>query len=349
MRNYSSYLKVLAPAVAVCSLAYNVSASADSVAQFYQGKQITMLVDAAPGPAYDLFGRLLAGHMGNHIPGKPTFLVRNMPGAGGLNAVNYAYNQGPRDGTLIFTMHINLPLEQALGSKGVRFDAAKLIGLGRLSAGNTFTGAWHTAGIASYKDLFKKELVIGGGQATSNTAVFPTVAKNIFGMKLKVVTGYKSLNDQMLAMERGETHGLGSISLETMRDSKPEYLSKKLFVPLFQWGLKREKDMPDVPTVGELATTPIDKQAVEVLAAQIDIGRSFYMPPGVPPDRVKALRAAFDATVKDPGFLAAAKKSHSKIVYGSGEEMEHVIAGVLDVPKQAVERLQKAMDMHAKK
>lgn len=346
---YRKFLMTLASAMAACSFSCGVSASAETVATFYQGKQITMLVDADPGPAYDLFARMLAGHMGAYIPGKPTFVVRNMPGAGGLNAVNYAYNQGPRDGTLIFTMHINLPLEQALGGKGVRFDAAKLIGLGRLSAGNTVTGAWHTAGIASYKDLFKKELVIGGGQATSNTAVFPTVAKNIFGLKLKVVTGYKSLSDQMLAMERGETHGLGSISLETLRDSKPDYLSKKLFVPLFQWGLKRETALPDVPTVGEIATNPIDKQAVDVLASQIDIGRSFYMPPGVPPERVKALRAAFDATVKDPGFLADAKKTRSEIVYASGEEMEHVIAGVLDVPKEAVERLQKAMDMHAGK
>jgi tripartite-type tricarboxylate transporter receptor subunit TctC len=340
--------KILALVAVACSIACG-TASADSVEQFYAGKQITMLVDADPGPAYDLFARMLVAHMGAYIPGKPTYLVRNMPGAGGINAVNYTYNQGPRDGTLIFTMHINLPLEQALGSKGVRFNAGKLIGLGRLSAGNTVTGAWHTAGIASYKDLFKKELVIGGGQATSNTAVFPTVAKNMFGLKLKVVSGYKSLNDQMLAMERGETQGLGSISLETLHDSKPDYLSKRLFIPLFQWGLKRERELPDVPTVGELATNPIDKKAVEVLASQIDLGRSFYMPPGVPADRVKALRAAFDATVKDPGFLADAKKSHSEIVYASGEEMEHVIADVLDVPKEAVERLQKAMDMRGVK
>jgi tripartite-type tricarboxylate transporter receptor subunit TctC len=345
---FDSFPKTIASTMVACSLVYGVSASAETIADFYQGKQITMLVDAEPGPAYDLFARMLVAHMGAYIPGKPTFLVRNMPGAGGINAVNYAYNQGPRDGTLIFTMHINLPLEQALGSKGVRFDAAKLIGLGRLSAGNTVSGAWHTAGIATYKDLYKKEMVIGGGQATSNTAVFPTVAKNIFGLKLKVVSGYKSLSDQMLAMERGETQGLGSISLETLRDSKPDYLGKRLFVPLFQWGLKREAELPDVPTVGEIATDPLDKQAVEVLASQIDIGRSFYMPPGVPPDRVKVLRAAFDATVKDPGFLADAKKTRSEIVYGSGEEMERIIAGVLDVPKQAVERLQKAMDMHDK-
>jgi tripartite-type tricarboxylate transporter receptor subunit TctC len=336
--------KTLAAGVVACSLLWFVPSVAESVEQFYQGKQITMLVDAEPGPAYDLFARMLSARMGAYIPGKPSFLVRNMPGAGGINAVNYAYNQGARDGTLIFTMHINLPLEQALGSKGVRFDAAKLIGLGRLSAGNTVTGAWHTAGISSYKDLFTKELVIAGGQATSNTAVFPTVAKNIFGLKLKVVSGYKSLNDQMLAMERGETQGLGSISLETLRDSKPDYLAKKLFVPLFQWGLHREKELPDVPTVGEIATDPLDKQAVNVLASQIDIGRSFYMPPGVPSDRVKALRAAFDATVKDPGFLADAEKTRSEIVYASGEEMERIIAGVLDVPKEAVVRLQTAMD-----
>jgi tripartite-type tricarboxylate transporter receptor subunit TctC len=344
-----THWKILAPAVAAAWLACVPPAAAESVEQFYQGKQITMLVDAEPGPAYDLFARMLVAHMGTYIPGKPTFLVRNMPGAGGINAVNYAYNQGPRDGTLIFTMHTNLPLEQALGSNGVRFDATKLIGLGRLAAGNTITGAWHTAGISSYKDLHAKQLVVSGGQATSNTSVFPTVAKNMFGLKLKVVTGYKSLNEQMLAMERGETQGLGSISLETLRNSKPDYLGKKLLVPLFQWGLKRDHELPDVPTVGEIATTAIDKQAVNILASQNDVGRSFYMPPGVPRDRVQALRAAFDATVKDPNFLADAKKTRAEIMYASGEEMERIIADVLNAPKDALTRLRTAMATRADK
>ncbi|MGE0652445.1 MAG: Bug family tripartite tricarboxylate transporter substrate binding protein [Alphaproteobacteria bacterium] len=322
-------------------------ARADAVADFYKDKRITMLVSAAPGPAYDLFGRLLAGHMGKHIPGKPGFIVRNMPGAGGMVALNYAYTQGARDGTLIFTLHIALPLQQALGRKGVRFDAGKIIGLGRLSAGNTVTGAWHTTGIKNYKDLYEKELLVGGGQLTSNTAMFPVVAHNLFGMKLKVIAGYKSLSEQMLAMERGEIRGLGSISLVTLQNWKAEYLKKKQFVPLFQWGLRREKELADIPTVAELAQNPVDKKAVEVLASQMDLGRSFFMPPEVPRDRVAALRHAFDRTVKDPDFLAEAKKSNSDIIYASGTEVEQLVATVLGAPKEAIARLKDAMVQRA--
>ena len=223
------HLLAVALATAAFTLAFPVSTRAELVADFYQGKRITMVVSSAPGPAYDLFARMLAGHMGPHIPGKPNFLVRNMPGAGGMVAANYAYTRGARDGTLMFTLHIALPLQQVLGQKGVRFDASKLIGLGRLSAGNTVTGAWHTAGIGSYKDLFTKELVVGGGQATSNTAIFPTVPQNIFGMKIKVVTGYKSLSEEiLLAMERGEMQGFGSEAWHAA-ELESGILTKKLF------------------------------------------------------------------------------------------------------------------------
>ncbi len=319
------------------------AAKNNAVADFYQGKRITMLISAAPGPAYDLFARMLANHMGQYIPGKPAFVARNMPGAGGMAAANFAYTQGARDGTLMFTLHIALPLQQALGQTGVRYDARKLIGVGRLSAGNTVTGAWHTSGITSVNDLYQKELLLGGGQATSNTAMFPTVARNLFGMKIKVIAGYKSLSEQMLAMERGEIKGLGSISLVTLTNWKKEYLDKKLFVPLFQWGLKREKDLADIPAVGELARTALDRKAIEVLAAQMDLGRSFFLPPGVPADRVAALRKAFEATVKDKVFVAEAKKADSDILYASGQEMEQVVAGVLDAPPEAIARLKDAM------
>jgi len=328
---------------ALIAVSSSSPARADAVEDFYKGKRITMLVSAAPGPAYDLFARLLAGHMGKYIPGKPGFLVRNMPGAGGMVALNHAYTQGARDGTLIFTLHIALPLQQALGRKGVRFDASKLIGLGRLSAGNTVTGAWHTTGITSYRDLYEKELLVGGGQLTSNTAMFPVVAHNLFGMKLKVIAGYRSLPEQMLAMERGEIRGLGSISLVTLQNWKREYLEKKQFVPLFQWGLRREKELSDIPTVGELAKSPVDRKAVEVLATQMDLGRSFFMPPDVPPERVAVLRQAFDRTVKDADFLAEAKKSNSDIIYASGPEVEQLVDTVLGAPKEAIARLKEAM------
>jgi tripartite-type tricarboxylate transporter receptor subunit TctC len=319
------------------------AASADSVADFYQGKRITILVGAAPGPAYDLYARMLAGHIGKYIPGNPSFIVRNMPGAGGMVALNSLYNQGPQDGTALITLHIALPLEQALGNKAVHYDARKLIGIGRFAAGNTVTGAWHSAGVTSYKDLFEKQLVIGGGQASSNTVTFPTVAQKLFGLKLKIVAGYESMNEQLLAMERGEIQGLGSISLASLHDWKPEYFSQKLFIPLFQWGLAREPELPDIPAVGELGKNPVDRTAVELLAAQMDLGRSFFLPPGVPRERAAALRAAFDAMVADPDFLAEAKKTGTEVRYASGADMEAVIARVLNAPPPAIQRLGEAL------
>lgn len=328
--------------VATCLIALPSPATASSVSDFYTGKRIKLLISSGVGGAYDLYGRLFARHMGSYIPGKPDIIPQNLPGAGGMKVLNFAYNQGAKDGTLIFTLHIGLPLHQALGRRGVRYDAGKIIGIGRLAAGNSATTIWHTAGVKTYRDVLNKEVTVGATSASSNSAVFPTVAANLLGAKIKVIKGYKSSETVHLAMQRGEVQGSGSESLASTLANHPDYITKKLIYPLFQWGLRREKLWANVPLASELAKNDIDRRALEVLSAQMDIGRSYYLPPGVPKDRVAALRNALRNTVQDASFKADAKKARAEIRYASGPETEKMIAAVLAAPKNVLDRLKAA-------
>ena len=319
------------------------TAAADPVADFYSGKRISMMISSGVGGGYDLYGRTVARFMNKYIPGRPSIIVQNQPGAGGMKLLNFAYNKGPRDGTVMFTLHVGLPLHQALGGRGVRFDASRLIGIGRVASGNAVTGVWHKKGVKTFADLGKKRLTLGSTGASSNSSVFPTVAQNLLGANIKVIMGYKGGEQVMLAMERGEVDGFGSFGLASMQSTRPDYLSKKLVYPMVQWGLRREKIWPDVPLASELAKNPLDKKSMEVLSAQMDIGRSYFMAPGVPGDRVRALRAGLKKTVADSRFLSAAKKLKMEIRYATGEETEKIIAGVLAAPKDVVARLKQVM------
>ena len=239
----------------------------------------------------------------------PASSLRTKPGAGGMKLLNFAYNRAPKDGSVIFTLHIGLPLHQALGGRGVRYDASKLIGIGRVTAGNAVTAVWHTKGVKTFADLSKKRVTLGSTGASSVSSIFPTVAQNLLGANFKVIMGYKGGEQVMLAMERGEVDGFGAFNIASMQATRPQYLSKKLVYPMVQWGLRREKLWSDIPLAADLAKSPIDKKAVEALSAQAEIGRSYYLAPGVPRDRVQALRAALKKTVTDSRFLSAAKET----------------------------------------
>jgi tripartite-type tricarboxylate transporter receptor subunit TctC len=318
-------------------------ATAQSVADFYDNKRISLMISSGVGGGYDLYGRTVARFMGDHIPGKPTIIPQNKPGAGGMKLLNFAYNKAPKDGSVIFTLHIGLPLHQVLGGRGVRYDAGKLIGIGRVTAGNAATAVWHTKGVRTFADLSKKQVTLGSTGASSVSSIFPTVAQNLLGANFKVIMGYKGGEQVMLAMERGEVDGFGAFNIASMKATRPQYLSKNLVYPMVQWGLRREKEWSDIPLAADLAKTPIDKKAVEALSAQMVIGRSYYLAPGVPRDRVEALRAALKKTVTDSRFLAAATKLKMVIRYATGEETEKTIAGILATPKDAVARLKKVM------
>jgi tripartite-type tricarboxylate transporter receptor subunit TctC len=321
------------------------AAFADPIADFYQGKRITFLISGPAGSGYDQYARLLARGLPQHIPGNPTIVPQNMPAAGGMVLLNTAYNSGPRDGTLIFTMHFNLPLYQAMGGRGVHYDAGKLIGLGRLLASNAVIGvsAKSKSGVKTLADAMKREAVIGATGASSNSAVFPIIMNNMLGTRFKVIIGYEGEDGVFLAMQRGETDGFGSYSYLTFKSVHPDYLTQKLFYPLVQFGSKREEDWSDVPTAAEAAKTPIDKRAMELASSGPEIGFSYFMPPDLPKERVAALRKAFDDMVKDPAFLNDAKRAKMFLRTASGPEVEAIVKNVLTAPPNVIERLTQLM------
>ncbi|MFM2129467.1 MAG: hypothetical protein RL477_1013 [Pseudomonadota bacterium] len=338
-------LAAAAALAALGSIVPDRPASADAAADFYKGKHISILVSSTAGSGYDTYARLLGRNLGKHVPGKPGFTPRNMPGAGGMIVANTAAQKGPNDGTMIFTLHFTLPLYQAMGGKGVMFDAGKFIGLGRLLASASAMGVWtkSKSGVLTVEDAKKREVILGATGSTSNSVLFPYMMNNMIGTKFKVVSGYSSGDTVMLAMERGEIDGFGAYSYLTFKSTKPDYIDKKQITALVQFGLKREPDWADVPTGIELATNEADRKAMEAATVGPEIGFSYFMPAGVPADRAKALRAGFDAMVKDAAFLADARRAHLDLRPASGAEIEAIVDKALGAPKEAIDRLRNLM------
>lgn len=322
-------------------------AETDTVAEFYRGKQIKLLISAPVGSGYDTYARLLARHMGNFIPGKPAIIPQNMASAGGVTVANAAYNRGPYDGTLIFTLHFTLPLYQAMGGDGVKFDAAKMKGIGRLLASNVVIGvsSKSQSGVKNFEDARHKTATIGSTSATSNATIFPTILNRMAGAKFKVVAGYEGEGAVFLAMERGEIDGFGSYSYLTFKAVRPDYLTKKLFHPIVQWGVQREAEWQDVPTAIDVAKTPADKQAMLIVSAGSDIGFSYFMPPDVPEDRAAALQKAFEAMIKDPAFLADAAQGKLVLRTASAGDIEKIVKDVLAAPPEVIKRVTELMKL----
>jgi tripartite-type tricarboxylate transporter receptor subunit TctC len=337
---------ILAGVSALCSGASaqaqqtsSASTTPADVERFYAGRTINLMISSSTGGGYDLYARVVAKHMGRHIPGHPNLVPQNRPGAAGMNLLNWAYNQGPRDGSMFFTLHVFLPVQQALGGEAIRYDIGKLVSIGRVSAGNALTGAWYEVGVNTMDDVRAKGLIVGATNPSSNSAIFPTIANKMLGGKFKVITGYRGGEEVMLALERGELQGFGSFGVESMKSSRPDYITQHLVRPVIQWGLQRDRDWPDVPLASELTSDDLDRRGIALISAQMDVGRSYYLPPGVPQERIGALRLAFRQTIEDPAFKVDAEKIHLNVAYASGEEMQKIISDILTVSPQVVARL----------
>ncbi len=317
--------------------------SASAQDDFYRGKTVSMMISSDVGGGYDLYARFLARNIDRHIPGNPTVVAQNMPGAGGMRLLNHAYNVAPQDGTVIFTLHQNLPMFQRMGAKGVQYDARRIRSIGRLSAGNELLLASVKSGFKSYKDLYDKEIVVGSTGASSNSTVYPYLARNMLGLQFRVILGYRSGTEVQLSMERGELQGMGSLALGSMYASAPQFLQPGAIVHLVQFGMEREKEWPNAPTVMELAKSEEDKAALAVVAIGPEIGRSYWVGPGVPEDRLKTLRAAFNATVKDPKALEEFEKLKFLARFKTGEEMDEYIKVLFAAPDSSIDRLRDAM------
>jgi tripartite-type tricarboxylate transporter receptor subunit TctC len=319
-------------------------AAQQSVADFYKGKTIRLIVGVGVGSGYDLNARLLARYLPAHIPGNPTVIVQNQPGAGSLTMTNALYNTGPFDGTVIGASFNGMPTTPLLEPQGARFDANKINWLGSTNRETQITYVWHTAPVKKLADLFTTELVVGAQAPGSTQYDFPILTNHLFGTKFKIVTGYESTPKIHLAMESGEVQGNGATNWSTVKALNANWLAEKKIILLMQWGLKKNPELADVPLVMEMAKTDADRQALELALARLEFGRPFFLPPNVPADRVEALRRGFDATVKDAGFLADAEKSKIEVDPLTGEQVAALVAQVSRTPAETVARVRTAME-----
>ena len=315
-------------------------ASADPIEDFYRGKQIDMVIGYSPGGTYDLYARLVGRFLGDFIPGKPKIVPRNMPGAGSRLAANWVYNIAPKDGTVIATADQSLAIEQAMGDKGLTIDTSKFNYIGNPNADNNTTVTWYTSGVKTIDDAKKMDVPMGatGGSTSSQ---YPKAMNALLGTRFQIITGYPGGNDVSLAMEKGEVMGRGSNAWGAWKSTRPDWLRDKKINILVQIGLHKAPDLPDVPLLMDLATTDEDRAVLKLLSASGDIGRPLFVAPGVPAERVAALRSAFDRMVKDPTFLAAAQQEKFDINPVSGDEMQKIVQDLIATPKPIADRLTK--------
>ena len=322
-------------------LAGVATAQADAVADFYRGKTVNVLIGVGAGGEYDIQARLVARHIGKHIPGNPTLVAQNMTGAGGLKMTNYLYNVAPRDGTFIGMIANAFPALQAVGVAGVQFDAGKMNWLGTIAPVVETMAVWHTTAIKSIDDLRKRETVAGASARGAITYFYPAMMNELLGTKFKIVTGYPGGNAINLAMERGEVEARNN-TWSSWKATKAGWLKDKKITVIVQAG-PRAPDL-DVPSVEDLAHSPQERQLIELVVSGTQFGRPLATNAGVPTERVAALRAAYAATMKDPEFLAEAAKLNFEVNPVLGERMQQVVAKVLATPKPIAARAKRLLE-----
>jgi tripartite-type tricarboxylate transporter receptor subunit TctC len=323
------------------------AARAQSVADFYRGKTINIVIGTSAGNDYDFRARLIARYMGRHIPGEPAIVARNMPGGGGVQAANWIAHLAPRDGTTLHMIMANMMASQAMGLPGVEFDTRKFSWIGNTTSTPNVVNSWHTSPVKTFEDVRKRELVVGAPMGTAG-ALYPALLNQLAGAKFKVVTGYPGGNEVSLAMERGEVDGRGSNSWAAWKSTKPEWVRDHKLNILVQIGLKRAADLPDVPLMLELATNEPDRRLLAFISAETEVARSLVAPPDTPADRVEALRRAFDATMKDPELLAEAAKQSMDISPSSGEEAQKIADSIANTPPDIAARARGILEAPAK-
>jgi tripartite-type tricarboxylate transporter receptor subunit TctC len=312
-------------------------AAADPIADFYSGKTVQVLIGFSPGGGYDIYGRTLARYMGRHIPGNPKLVPQNMPGAGSLKVVNYLYGVAPKDGTALAHFAPGMMFEPLLGhAEGVQFEATKFTWLGSVSREASVCAFMSGAGIKTWQDMRTKSYVIGASGGGAESDVFPTVLRNMFRLPLKIVTGYPGGTEITLAMERHEVDGRCGWSWTSLLSRSKALLDSKQIDIVLQIALQKTKDLPDVPLILDVTEDAEQKAALKLIVARQGIARPFAAPPGVPPERARALRDAFDATMKDPDFIAEAKGQNLDVEPVTGGEVDALIREVYASSPEAV-------------
>jgi tripartite-type tricarboxylate transporter receptor subunit TctC len=325
------------------SLFANLAVQADDVADFYKGKRINLVVGYGTGGGYDTYARLFARFIGKHVPGNPNVIVQNMPGAGSRGAANWLYNVAPRDGTVIAVLSQSTPADQALGENGIQFDVRRFNWIGNMVVVNNIMFVWAQSGARTIEDAKQKPLAIGSTGASSPSMLYPLVSNNLLGTKFRIVSGYPGGGDINLAVERREVDGRGSDSWASMKANNSRWLSGRMVNILFQVGPHREADLADVPLWRELAQNDEQRQILDILSGDIAVGRPILTAPNVPADRVRALRKAFDDTMRDPQFLEAAAKANMYLNPMAGEELQAIVGRIVSPSPGVIEKVKEAI------
>ena len=315
-------------------------AKADVVAEFYQGRTVTVVVGSNAAGGYDTFARAVARYMGKHIPGSPTLIVRNMPGAGGMTAANFLYNNADKDGSVIGLVQNNTPFEPLFGTKEARYDPVRFNWLGSPSAETAMVLLWHAAPVNSVAELKVREVAVGVSGANSTPAFFTRLLNATLGTRMKPINGYPGQNDVLLAMERREIDGHPSAFFSSVRSTRPTWLRDKTAKAIVQYGAEKLAELPDVPFAPDLVGHDGDRLVMQAAFAPLALGRPLLTPPGVAAERVAALRAAFAATMADPDFLAEGERVGLGLnAPRTGEQIQEVVERAYQSPPRVIDRL----------
>jgi tripartite-type tricarboxylate transporter receptor subunit TctC len=328
-------------AVAV-GLGWADPAPAQSVEEFYRGRTMPMVIGFSAGSGYDIYARALARHLGKYIPGKPNLVPQNMPGAGSQRAAQYIYGVAPKDGSVIGTFSRSMPVEPLLGD--AQFDGRKFTWVGNIANNSSLCATWHATEIKTWQDVVTKSFVLGGEGPGSDLDNFAVLLRNLFGVKLKLVSGYPGGSEVNLAMERREIDGRCGWSWDSIKSTRMEWLRDNKINLLVVFALDKTPGIPaEVPLILEKAQTDEQRQILRVHLAAQALGRPFAAPPGIPEDRKAALRTAFDATMRDPDFVAEATKLRLEVSPTSGAEIDRLLAAIYATPADIIEKAKRAV------
>jgi len=328
---------------ALAALAPVTLAKADGVSDFYAGKSISLIISTGVGGGVDTNARIIAKHLGNHIPGNPGVLPKNMTGAGHLQATNYLYAQAARDGTFIGAILPAFVGYQVLDGRGAQYDARNFNYLGSSDVENANLYTWNSLGVKRIEEVKTREVLMGATGAGSYTMLYPTLLNNMLGYKFKIVAGYKSTNEIHLAMERGEVFGRAGNFFSSLKAQNPDWLPGKKIDMLLQFGSVRDPEWPDLPLLTDLATNDEQRAIFKLFSAEVALGRVFLTTPGVPADRLAALRKAFEETLADPAYVEDARKVEMQVRPLTHQQVKALADEIVNLPADLIAKAKTAM------
>jgi tripartite-type tricarboxylate transporter receptor subunit TctC len=307
-------------------------------------KPLTILIGTTPSGTYDLYARALARHIPKHLPGTSNVIPQNIAGAGGLRAANYLYNVAPKDGTTIATFARGLAVQPLLDAEGVQFEARKFNWIGSTASEVSVVFAWHDKPFKTIEDLRSREMILPATGSGADSIIFPYIMNGVLGTKFKVIAGYPGGLELQMAVENGEADGIASTSWSNLMANKPDWVRDKKINLIMQLGTTKHPAMGDLPSVMDYAATDADRRILELIFSRQAMAYPFVAPPGVPPERVKALRDAFDAVMRDPEFIRDTEKQHLEVDPMSGADIQALVDRLYSTPPELIERTKAVLE-----